>query len=87
MFKCGICGKEFETVNERATHELECVAKEAEKERAELAKKNNEATKAAYEGVKLAWNNYQGVKADYERKYGGRTNVASWGDFLSFFGN
>jgi len=63
MFKCGICGKEFNTVEERMEHERHCVAvhKEAEKQKKfeakkkeieykkQLAKQDNERIQKEYE--------------------------------------
>jgi len=48
MFKCGICGKEFNTVEERMEHERSCVAvhKEAERQhKLEVQKAESERKK------------------------------------------
>ena len=46
LYKCGICGKAFETIEERNVHETKCIA-ERKKAEAALAKKKLEDEKAA----------------------------------------
>lgn len=69
-YKCGICGKEYNSVLERARCELECHAKqEAEERRAAEAKKKAAKTEAAAEVTKAIDAAYD-LLIKYTEEYG-----------------
>ena len=69
MFKCGFCGKEFDTAHARMEHEVACYKEQDRKQREEIAK-NWERDKAkSWEGVLSAYANYREVRDEYERKF------------------
>lgn len=70
MFKCGICGKEYESVEERMKCETECV-KDLKIKEEELAKKKLEEEREARE--KVIAEKYDEVKKlmhEYIKDYG-----------------
>lgn len=69
-YKCGICGKEYDSVTARANCELACAAKqEAEERRAAEAKKKAAQTEAAAEVTKAIDAAYD-LLVKYTEEYG-----------------
>jgi hypothetical protein len=80
MFKCYICGKEYETPIEAANCTIECTKKQeiekeelrrkeiAEQRRKESLKVLRDTITKQYEGLKNNVNKYNALKPDYELK-------------------
>lgn len=92
MFKCGICGKEFETVEERAKHEAECIAHQKE-----IMRKKNEVKEQAriQQRHKFCQRDIERIKAEcqnlikdiqYHNKLYGDNLTMYLDDFFSPFG-
>lgn len=91
VFKCSICGKEYENTIDRARCELNCYAKQQEeaKKTAEAEKKAEQA--ARKKAVDDAINKATQLKNAYLKDYGCYSyenndvhNCSTFGDILSF---
>lgn len=71
MFKCGICGKEFDDIEEYLTHVSNCAVKKSEDE----SKKKEEALKKAkevnefVENIKKCESQLKSMKDEFAKKY------------------
>lgn len=70
LYKCGICGKAFETIEERNVHETKCIA-ERKKAEAALAKKKLEDEKnTRKEEIDKKYNELRKLVNGYCKDYG-----------------
>ena len=71
MFKCGICGKEFNDIEEYLTHVSNCAVKKSEdeskkkEEELKKAKKVNEFVK----NIKMLESQLKSMKVEFAKKY------------------
>lgn len=71
MFKCGICGKEFDDIEEYLTHVSNCAVKKSEdeskkkEEELKKAKKVNEFVK----NIKMLESQLKSMKDEFAKKY------------------
>lgn len=71
MFKCGICGKEFDDIEEYLTHVSNCAVKKSEDE----SKKKEEELKKAkkvnefVENIKILESQLKSMKVEFAKKY------------------
>jgi uncharacterized C2H2 Zn-finger protein len=71
MFKCGICGKEFDDIEEYLTHVSNCAVKKSEDE----SKKKEEELKKAkkvnefVENIKILESQLKSMKVEFAEKY------------------
>jgi len=86
VFKCGFCGKEFETAIERMEHERGCYAEQNGKRREETAKKWQKDRDESWKGVNAAYQNYLEVRAEHERKFSTRETANNLEALLGIFG-
>jgi DNA-directed RNA polymerase subunit RPC12/RpoP len=83
-YKCGICGKEFDNVLDRANCEIECVKKAEEAARkAEAEKKAAEQTMRK-EAVDEAFENLHRLVTEYVKDYG-HYEYGDGGDDTNFY--
>ena len=69
-YKCGICGSEFASVQERMNCEMACVKKQIEEEKKATELKKKEEQKARKAEVDEAFKNLQRLFAEYVKDYG-----------------
>lgn len=82
MYKCEICGKEFDTIPARNKCEAECLKIQESVRKAEQLAKYEEERKADAEKVEQlrlraidAVTEYEEAKATYDQKYKGRRTI------------
>jgi hypothetical protein len=69
-YKCGICGKEYNNVLERAQCEIACTEKAAEEARKAAETKKKEEQKARKAEVDEAFENLHSLVTEYVKNYG-----------------
>lgn len=69
-YKCGICGKTYNSVQERMNCEMACVKKQIEEEKAAKEAKKKAEQKARKEEVDRAFENLQKLTNEYIKDYG-----------------
>lgn len=69
-YKCGICGKEHPSVQERMNCEMACVRKQQEEERKAAEAKKKEEQKIRKEEVDAALRNLHKLVSAYVEDYG-----------------
>lgn len=69
-YKCGICGKEFNNVLDRANCEIECSRKAAEEARKAAEEKKVAEQKIRKEAVDEAFENLHRLVTEYVKDYG-----------------
>lgn len=69
-YKCGICGSEFASVQERMNCEMSCVKKQKEEEKKAAEAKKREEQKARKAEIDAALKNLQKLLANYINEYG-----------------
>lgn len=70
MYKCGICGKEHESIKSRAKCELDCLQKKEQEERLAEEKRKKEEKENRKKEVDLALEKFLALKNDYCKDYG-----------------
>ena len=71
MFKCGICGKEFDDIEEYLTHVSNCAVKKSEdesKKKEETLKKAKEVNEFV-ESIKKCESQLKSMKVEFAKKY------------------
>ena len=71
MFKCGICGKEFDDIEEYLTHVSNCAVKKSEdetKKKEETLKKAREVNEFV-ENIKKCESQLKSMKDEFAKKY------------------
>ena len=71
MFKCGICGKEFDDIEEYLTHVSNCAVKKKEdesKKKEEVLKKAREINEFV-ENIKKCESQLESLKDEFAKKY------------------
>ena len=69
-YKCGVCGKEYESIKDRAECEIKCSKKKEEAERLAAAKKEAEERAARKKAVDEAFDKAYKLKDEYVKDYG-----------------
>lgn len=69
-YKCGVCGKEYESIKDRAECEIRCSKKKEEEERLAAAKKKAEEKAARKKAVDEAFDKAYKLKDEYVKDYG-----------------
>ena len=69
-YKCGICGNEFASVQERMNCEMACVKKQKEEEKNAAEAKKQAEQKARKEEIDAALKNLRNLLANYINEYG-----------------
>lgn len=70
IYTCGVCGKTFETIEERNTHEAKCIA-DRKKAEAALAKKKLDDEKDARKAeIEKKYNELRTLMKQYCKDYG-----------------
>lgn len=69
-YKCGVCGKEHESIKDRAECELKCLQRKEQEERLAAEKKKKEEKESRKKEVDLAFEKFLSLKGDYCKDYG-----------------
>ena len=69
-YKCGVCGKEYESIKDRAACEIKCSKQKEEAERLAAMKKKQEEQTARKKAVDEAFDKAYKLKEEYLKDYG-----------------
>ena len=83
-YKCGICGNEFSSVQERMNCEMACVRKQQEEEKAAAEAKKKEEQKTRKAEVDTALENLHRLVSEYVKDYG-HYEYSDGGDDTNFY--
>ena len=70
IYKCEICGQEYESIQDRANCEMSCVKKQQEEEKAAAKAKKKAEQKSRYDEVNAALDNVYALVNKYIEDYG-----------------
>lgn len=75
MFKCGICGREFDSVEERSKHEQNCVAVHKEEEEKAKFEETKRLAKADEERIQKEYEQLTKDIKHHKDTYGERVSI------------
>lgn len=81
VYRCAICGKSYDTIEERSACETKCLSDRAEAERKRKEEELRKTKENRKKEVDMAWDHYNELRNEYLKDYGSYSIVRDYSDY------
>ena len=81
VYRCAICGKSYDTIEERNKCEAKCLADRAAAERKRKEEELRKTKETRKKEVDMAWDHYNELRNEYLKDYGSYSIVRDYSDY------